>query len=47
MADTTRQGRVRRRDHRQVPGLSAAVITEYRGLTMSQLTKLRRALGAE
>ncbi|GAA2004807.1 50S ribosomal protein L10 [Nakamurella flavida] len=26
---------------------SAAVITEYRGLTMSQLTELRRAMGAD
>ena len=25
---------------------SAAVVTEYRGLSMAQLTKLRRALGA-
>ncbi len=26
---------------------SAAVVTEYRGLTMTQLTTLRRALGAD
>jgi large subunit ribosomal protein L10 len=28
-------------------GSSAAVLTEYRGLTMSQLTQLRRALGSD
>jgi large subunit ribosomal protein L10 len=27
-------------------GATAAVVTEYRGLSMTQLTKLRRALGA-
>ena len=27
-------------------GSSATVLTEYRGLTVSQLTQLRRALGA-
>ncbi len=28
-------------------GASAAVLTEYRGLTMAQLTQLRRSLGSE
>lgn len=28
-------------------GSTAAVVTEYRGLSMTQLTKLRRSLGAE
>lgn len=28
-------------------GATAAVVTEYRGLSMTQLTKLRRSLGAE
>ena len=28
-------------------GSSAAVVTEYRGLTMAQLTELRRSLGGD
>ena len=41
------QGRRRRRDHRGVPRSTAAVLTEYRGLTVTQLTELRVALGAD
>jgi large subunit ribosomal protein L10 len=29
----------------QVPDVEAPVLTEYRGLTVSQLTQLRRSLG--
>ena len=47
-AGSGRQGHRRRRAHRAASASSTAtVLTEYRGLTVAQLTELRRSLGRE